>query len=107
MRLAGPSEVFVVSTKIKSMMLKLEVIHALAIPQEITQNKTCESRELLLDTYGFHNRTTERRNPATAKAESITAKCALRFLNMAPRLQTIKVTEKVAIKANIAAKPYT
>ena len=49
----------------------------------------------------------ERRNPATAKAESITAKCALRFLNMAPRLQTIEMIEKVATKAKIAARPST
>ena len=107
MRLAGPSEVFAVSPKNKSMMLKLEVIHAVAIPEEIAQNKTCESGGLLLDTYGSHNRTMGRRNPATAEAESITAKCALRFLNMAPRLQTIEMIEKVATKAKIAPKPYT
>ena len=107
MRLAGSSEVFVVSPKNKSMMLKLEVIHAVATPQEITQNKTCELGGLLLDTYGSHNRTMERKKPATAEAESITAKCALRFLNMAPRLQTIEMTEKVATKVKIAPKPYT
>ena len=45
---AGPSEVLVVSKKIRSMILKLDVIQAEDIPQEIMQ-RSCKSVVSLLE----------------------------------------------------------
>ena len=74
LRRAGPSEVFVVSKKIRSKILKLDVIQAVAIPQEMIQTRTWKSEVSPLEAYGSQNKIRDRRKPVIAKEAFITAK---------------------------------
>ena len=73
LRRAGPRVVLVVSRKIRSMMLKLAVIQAVAIPQEMMQKRSWESEVSALDAYGSQNRISARINPVVIKAVFINA----------------------------------
>ena len=64
----------VVSKKISSMILKLDVMQAVAIPQVIIQARSCKSVVLPLDPYGSQNKIRARRKPDVNKEMFITAK---------------------------------